>query len=970
MAIRRVEGSIELPEVSELQRERPQVQQADTKQVQADTKQESVLRQFLPRRNSVGSSFVQKQLKTLLQNRVSPSLDELMHDILSSARGSDTVRQLRAAQSLNGLRKLADSQDSRAARLMSSTREKLALQPERLNQILDEFSASADLLTNTDSYSTDPAAARQRLIDLGFSQTTVRKLSDTSAVRLAALDDATLIEVGKKNMTIEQAFSAKLDTLPQELFDKLTTLSGAEQARITSLSAEQMAAELRQIDAPPSPPTGTDATQARARLINLGFAKTTVKKLSDASALRLSALDDGLLTDIAKRNMSYEQEFAAKIDSLPEHIFEKLKALPANEQKTLALKSKEEIVAQLSPSEVTLHAMPEATPAPLIDAIRRAETSIDLSIYLFTSKSVTDALKEAAARGVRVRVMLEPEVVGQKDANVAKAEELKAAGIEVKDTPPEFSEGNRVDHAKFMLIDGKELLFGTGNIVKSGLGESSKPKFNNRDFWVTDRRSEAVSEAVQLFNADWNRESTTGINFKHLVVTPDNASRKLFDMIDNAQNRLWVYNQSLSDQTVIDKLIAAKARGVDVKVILNDARSSDDKNLAARAKLEAAGIPCGFYRKHTLHAKGMVADDLAYIGSQNFTNGGLYNNREFGQIIAEPAFVKQLSDVFTEDFKTTGLVTGDRTQELNQIRIHPMPDSSSYPIVAAINSATTSVDLEVYMLTDPSVTDALKLAAKRGVRVRVMLEPQTIGETKPYEAKAAELRAAGVEVKETPPEFNTNSNVDHAKFMIIDGRDMLFGTGNLVKSGLGESMKDEWNNRDFWVQNTYQEAVREAQLLFERDWNRQSTSDIDFKHLVVTPDNANSRILNLIDNATDRLYVFNQSLTDPTVIDKLIAAKARGVDVRVLLGKPEDNDPNRPAFDRLAAAGVKVNYYTKNYLHAKGIVSDNQAFLGSQNFTGGGLFRNREVGQIFTQPDIVNQLATIFLADEANPTRE
>lgn len=973
--VRRVEGSrIELPDLNEVQQEVQELQPQKPQPQIWQAGQERLAGQFLRGRTSIGNSFLQKQLQTLLKDRSRHTqLNQLMHDILSSARRTDSGRQLRTAQALNGLRKLADADSKQALELLSSTRERLSspLQPEQLNQALDEFSTSVERLT--DSYSTDPTVARQRLLELGFSQTTVKKLSDNSAIRLAALDDATLIEVGKKNMTLEQAFSAKLDTLPQHLFDKLTTLSGAEQARITALSANDMATELSRLDTPPPPPANTDATQARNRLIELGFAKTTVKKLSDKSAVRLSSLDNGLLTDVAKRNMSYEQEFAAKIDSLPDSIFQKLKELPADRQKVIAMKSAQEIEAELSTpapaGNVTLHAMPEATAAPLIDAIRRAETSIDLSIYLFTSKSVTDALKEAAARGVRVRVMLEPEVVGQKDANVAKAEELRAAGIEVKDTPPEFSEGNRVDHAKFMLIDNKELLFGTGNIVKSGLGESSKPKFNNRDFWVTDKRSESVAEAVQLFNADWNRESTAGINFKHLVVTPDNASQKLFDMIDNAQNRLWVYNQSLNDQTVIDKLIAAKARGVDVKVILNDARSSDDKNLTARAKLEAAGIPCGFYRKHTLHAKGMVADNLAYIGSQNFTNGGLYNNREFGQIIAEPAFVKQLSDVFIEDFKTTGLVTGDRTQELNQIRLHPMPDSSSYPIIAAINAATTSVDLEVYMLTDPGVTDALKLAAKRGVRVRVMLEPQTIGDTKPYEAKAAELRAAGVEVKETPPEFNTNYNVDHAKFMIIDGRDMLFGTGNLVKSGLGESMKDEWNNRDFWVQNTYQEAVREAQLLFERDWNRQSTSDIDFKHLVVTPDNANSRIANLIDSATDRLYVFNQSITDSNIIDKLIAAKARGVDVRVLLGKPEDSDPNRPAFDRLAAAGIKVNYYTRNYLHAKGIVSDGQAFLGSQNFTGGGLVRNREVGQIFSQPDVVNQLAEIFLADEANPTR-
>ncbi|MCS6884903.1 MAG: phosphatidylserine/phosphatidylglycerophosphate/cardiolipin synthase family protein [Acidobacteriota bacterium] len=923
-----------------------------------------------PRRPSIGSTLIQSQLKAAIQERLrTQSLNETMHEILSAARRFDSTTQMRTASTLNELRKLIDSNSSaatKAEQLLRSTRN--LLKTGTSHRVLENFASEAQQLTSTIDFYSDPSSARQRLSALGFAQTTIRKLSDSSVLRLTALDSSVLREVGKKNSTMEQEFAAKIDSLPQDLFAKLVALPATEQARITSLSTQEMVAELNR-SGQPTPPQ-SDATQAKEKLAALGFAKSTLKKLSDKAAIRLAALDTSLLSEVAKRNVAFEQEFAAKIESLPEDIFDRLRQLPPDTQKVTAFKTREQIIAELKPStDVVLHSMPEATSAPLVEAINRARESIDLSIYLFTSKSVTEALKQAAARGVRVRVMLEPEVVGQKDANLAKAEELRAAGIEVKDTPPEFSEGNRVDHAKFMIIDNKELLFGTGNLARSGLGESSKPKYNNRDFWVSDKRSESVAEAVKLFDADWNRRSTAGIEFKHLVVTPDNAAQKLFDLIDGAQRRLLVYNQSLADQTIIDKLIAAKQRGVDVKVILNDPRSADDKNLAARAKLEAAGIPCGFYRKHIMHAKAMVADDQAYIGSQNFTSGGLYNNREFGQIISEPRFVRQLEEVFMQDYKTTGLVTGDRTQELNQIRLHPMPDSSNYPIIAAINSATTSIDLEVYILTDPGVTDALKLAAKRGVRVRVMLEPKTIGETKPYEAKAAELRAAGIEVKETPPEFNSNYNVDHAKFMIIDGRDLLFGTGNLVKSGLGESMKDEWNNRDFWVQNTYQEAVREAQLLFERDWNRQSTADIDFKHLVVTPDNANSRITNLIDSATDRLYVFNQTLTDQTIIDKLIAAKQRGVDVRVLLAKPEDGDPNRPALEQLAAAGIKVNYFTKHYLHAKGIVSDNQAFLGSQNFTGGGLFRNREVGQIFNQPDIVNQLAEIFLADEANPTR-
>src|SRR5205807_1087824 len=120
------------------------------------------------------------------------------------------------------------------------------------------------------------------------------------------------------------------------------------------------------------------------------------------------------------------------------------------------------------------------------------------------------------------------------------------------------------------------------------------------------------------------------------------------------------------------------------------------------------------------HAKAIVADDNAFIGSQNFTGGGLFNNREFGEITNDAGVVKQLSDLFTKDLKTTGLVTGDPTQAAGKVKVLPMPDSTSYPIIAAINSATKSVDLEVYQLTDTGVTDALKLAAKRGVQVRVM----------------------------------------------------------------------------------------------------------------------------------------------------------------------------------------------------------------------------------------------------------
>lgn len=93
--------------------------------------------------------------------------------------------------------------------------------------------------------------------------------------------------------------------------------------------------------------------------------------------------------------------------------------------------------------------------------------------------------------------------------------------------------------------------------------------------------------------------------------------------------------------------------------------------------------------------------------------------------------------------------------------------------------------------------------------------------------------------------------------------------------------------------------------------------------------------------------------------------------MRVLLGyqPPFGGQPskNEAALTELRAAEITAEYLTNNYLHAKGIVSDDSVYLGSQNFTNGGLRNNREVGEIFTSPAVVAKIAATFEADAAKP---
>lgn len=252
-----------------------------------------------------------------------------------------------------------------------------------------------------------------------------------------------------------------------------------------------------------------------------------------------------------------------------------------------------------------------------------------------------------------------------------------------------------------------------------------------------------------------------------------------------------------------------------------------------------------------------------------------------------------------------------------------------------------------------------------------MLEPKTIG-ARNYETEAATLEAAGVSVQPTPPAFDSAGKVDHAKFMLIDGKGLAYGTGNLVCSGQGGNRASEFNTRDYWIEDGRAAPVAEAKALFDADWAREDSGSIVFENLVVTPDNADETVLALIDDAQVRLFVENQSINDPTVLSHLIAAKDRGVDVRVLLGlqpgyggKPP---ANQAALDQLDSAQIPAAFFSRHYLHAKLVLSDDTAFVGSQNFTSGGLSKNRELGGIVLDPLVVGELEQTFLADEQAPT--
>ncbi len=128
-----------------------------------------------------------------------------------------------------------------------------------------------------------------------------------------------------------------------------------------------------------------------------------------------------------------------------------------------------------------------------------------------------------------------------------------------------------------------------------------------------------------------------------------------------AQSYIYVENPYLFDKGVISKLVRARERGVDVRVVLpsvNDFKTGGRGNLVIANYLHQHGVRVYFYPGMT-HVKALLVDGWACVGSGNMTHLSLHLCQEQNIATSDPAFAARLKhDLFEEDFA--------RSFELNQ----------------------------------------------------------------------------------------------------------------------------------------------------------------------------------------------------------------------------------------------------------------------------------------------------------------
>ncbi len=331
-------------------------------------------------------------------------------------------------------------------------------------------------------------------------------------------------------------------------------------------------------------------------------------------------------------------------------------------------------------------------------AMAAARDTLHLEYYIFEPDVIgqrwRDLLVERAQSGVEVRVLVD--ALGSKRSGSRFWQPLVAAGGEVlRFNPPRLLrwQPNLINfrtHRKIVVVDGR-LAFTGGINVASGHSGLSSGSTAWRDTHLS-VEGYAAHDLQRVFLEDWlfagNRDGRSGRRGRRqrdpvlsaaqadldrwfpplppasgpwvqiIDSGPDeprpSLHRFLFAAIASAQKRLWLTTPYfIPDDPMLTALATARARGVDVRLIVPHAGDSWLVSRAASTFTEemvTEDIAVFEYQPAMIHAKTMVIDDdLTIVGTANMDNRSFRLNFEVIAAVYDRDITAQAAAMFERD---------------------------------------------------------------------------------------------------------------------------------------------------------------------------------------------------------------------------------------------------------------------------------------------------------------------------------
>jgi phosphatidylserine/phosphatidylglycerophosphate/cardiolipin synthase-like enzyme len=283
----------------------------------------------------------------------------------------------------------------------------------------------------------------------------------------------------------------------------------------------------------------------------------------------------------------------------------------------------------------------------------------------------------------------------------------------------------------------------------------------------------------------------------------------------------------------------------------------------------------------------------------------------------------------------------------------PANENCRSTLITLIRNERVSIDVAFWFMEDPRYTTELINRFKAGVPVRVLVDTRANSSTPLNAHRLAELKAAGI-----PMRVRVASGILHWKMMLFGGQNVVQFSGanyspeafaystpysNYIDeviyftdlASLVNSFKTKFD--DLWTNtSSYANYANISGPLVRRHDAYPKDSELNFP----PAESYRSRAVGRYNAESAGIDVTMYRITDRAHTDAIIAAKQRGIPVRLYTEQAQYRDPDRLwhswNVDRLYMAGVTVkNRAHAGLNHQKSVILHGQRMVifGSSNWT-------------------------------------
>src|SRR5580698_3222683 len=299
-----------------------------------------------------------------------------------------------------------------------------------------------------------------------------------------------------------------------------------------------------------------------------------------------------------------------------------------------------------------------------------------------------------------------------------------------------------------------------------------------------------------------------------LIVMPDDSAKPILDAIDSAKRSLRVKMFIFSDPSLLKAVIAARQRGLKVRVMLNPARrDGESENRESRKQLEAGGVEVIDSNPEfdVTHEKSMVVDDAtAFIKSLNWDTKNLTETRDYAIVTSHAHEVAEVIECFEADWHRKPF-KGDEHSHLIWCS-----GNGRELIADFIDRAKESIFLQNERYQDAVIIERLVRAAGRGVKIHVMARP-------PHKLKKGKLVEAvgGMRTMEDVGiKIHKLKHLKlHAKMLLADHARAIVGSINLAPGSFD-------TRRELAIEVDDEHVIKRLSKIAKHDWEHSHSLDL------------------------------------------------------------------------------------------------------------------------------------------------